>query len=168
MIPIIDFDTPTGMELVVDEIKTFNKGLTPIGTPYWLTSSEKRANQRAASVVVAFATTQEASHAIRHRIYIAGISVRVEKLYTTAVSTQCSKCQGFGHLDHYCRHTPKCRLCAGSHVTQQHACNTCNTKGSKCAHLIPKCANCKEAHTADFRSCEVLNTIKTRNATTTL
>ena len=40
------------MDLIVEEIKTFNKDLVPIGTPYWLTSSEKRLNQRAGSVVV--------------------------------------------------------------------------------------------------------------------
>jgi hypothetical protein len=33
-IPIEDFNTPEGMDLVLDEIKTFNKGLNPIGTPY--------------------------------------------------------------------------------------------------------------------------------------
>ena len=63
------------MELVVDEIKTFNTGLTPIGTPYWLTLAENRASQRAGSIVVAFATAEEAKRAIRHRLYIAGISV---------------------------------------------------------------------------------------------
>ena len=63
------------MELVIDEIKTFNKGLTPIGTPYWLTSQEKRANQRAGSIVVSFATLEEANKAICYRLYIARISV---------------------------------------------------------------------------------------------
>jgi hypothetical protein len=33
-IPTIDFNTPEGMSLVVDEIQTFNKGLKPIRTPY--------------------------------------------------------------------------------------------------------------------------------------
>ena len=33
-IPIRDFDTPTGMRLILDEIKTFNSSLTLIGTPY--------------------------------------------------------------------------------------------------------------------------------------
>ena len=54
------------MSLVVEEIQTFNKGLTPIGRPYWLTSSDKRQNQRAGSVVVAFATEAEANRAIQH------------------------------------------------------------------------------------------------------
>lgn len=124
-IPTLDFNTPEGMDLVVDEIQTFNKGLTPIGTPYWLTSSDKRQNQRAGSVVVAFATEEEASRAIRNRLYIAGISVRAEKLYSTAPTTQCQKCQGFGHLDSYYKRTPTCKLCAGDHATKQHFCNTC-------------------------------------------
>jgi hypothetical protein len=29
-----DFNTPSGMQLVVDEITTFNQGFKPIGTPY--------------------------------------------------------------------------------------------------------------------------------------
>jgi hypothetical protein len=57
-IPTADFNTPDGMALIVDEIKTFNKGLTPIGTPYWLTPAEKRHSQRAGSVVVAFASPE--------------------------------------------------------------------------------------------------------------
>ena len=89
------------MELVIDEVRTFNKGLTLIGTPYWLSSPEKRANQRAGLVVVAFATAEEASRAIHYKLYIAGINVQVEKLYSTALTTQCPKCQGFGHLENY-------------------------------------------------------------------
>ena len=55
-IPFRDFDTPTGMQLILDEIKTFNSGLTPIGTPYWATSREKRLSglQLAGLVVVVF------------------------------------------------------------------------------------------------------------------
>ena len=116
-VPVADFNTPSGMELVIDEIKTFNKGLTPIGTPYWLLSPEKRANQRAGSVVVVFTTAEEASRAIRYRLYIAGISVQIEKLYSTASTTQCSKCQGFGHLENYCKREPICKLCREKHTT---------------------------------------------------
>ena len=166
-VPTADFNTPSGMELVIDEIKTFNKGLTPIGTPYWLSSPEKRANQRAGSVVVAFATVEEASRAIRYRLYIAGISVRVEKLYSTASTTQCSKCQGFGHLENYCKREPICRLCGEKHATQQHVCRACSTKGAKCLHLVPNCANCKGAHTADNKACEILIAVRTTKATTT-
>jgi hypothetical protein len=167
-IPIADFDTPSGMELVIDEVKTFNKGFNPIGTPYWLSSPENRAIHRGGSVVVAFPTAEEANRAIRHRLYIAGISVRVEKLYSTASTTQCSKCQGFGHLENYCKREPICKLCGEKHATQQHACRACSIKGSRCLHLVPKCANCKGAHTADNKACEVLIAIRTTKATTRL
>ena len=33
-IPISDFNTEGGIELIASEIKTFNKGFTPIGRPY--------------------------------------------------------------------------------------------------------------------------------------
>ena len=76
-IPIYDFNTEQGMALIVEEIKTFNKGLTPIGTPYWLTSASNRQTQLAGSVCVSFPTEEQANRAIRNRLYIAGILVRV-------------------------------------------------------------------------------------------
>jgi hypothetical protein len=167
-VPIIDFNTPEGMELIKEEIKTFNKGLNPIGTPYWLTAPEKRGSQRGGSVAIAFATETEANRAIQNRLYIAGISVRVEKHYFTAPSTQCPKCQGYGHLENYCRRMPKCRLCGESHTTVQHYCNICKTKGSKCPHLEPKCCNCSSSHTANTKTCEVLLAIKNKTNNITI
>jgi hypothetical protein len=161
-IPIRDFDTPKGMELVVDEITTFNQGLKPIGTPYWLTTKEKRKSQLAGSIVVAFASEVEATRAIRSRLFIGGISARVEKLYSVAPTTQCGKCQGYGHLDNHCKKEPQCRLCAENHPTAYHQCSICPTKGKRCPHLAPKCANCKGAHIASSETCELLLAIKSR------
>jgi hypothetical protein len=161
-IPTRDFDTPNGMQLVVDEITTFNQGFKPIGTPYWLTTEAKRKNQLAGSVVVAFATEEEANRAIRQRLYIAGISVRVEKLYSVAPTTQCGKCQGYGHLDNNCKKAPRCQLCSENHATTQHKCSICPIKGAKCPHLAPKCSNCKGAHTANTETCEILLAIKSK------
>lgn len=154
-IPTLDFNCPEGMDMIVDEIKTFNQGFDPIGKPYWMSSASTRATKRSGSVAIAFATEEEASKAIRNRLYIAGISVRVEKLYSVAPTTQCQICQGFGHLDTYCRKDPTCRLCAGSHSTKQHRCNTCQATTS-CEHLEPKCSNCRGTHPANSKACEVL------------
>ena len=161
-IPTRDFDIPSGMQLVVDEITTFNQGFKPIGTPYWLTTQEKRKNQLAGLIVVAFAIEEETKRAIRHRLYIGGISIRVEKLYSVAPTTQCGKCQGYGHLDSHCRKSLRCRLCAENHATPQHACSSCPTKGARCPHLAPKCSNCKGAHTANSEVCEILLAIKSK------
>jgi hypothetical protein len=44
-IPTLDFNIPYGMELVLDELKTFNSNLNlkPISIPYWLSIAENRA-----------------------------------------------------------------------------------------------------------------------------
>lgn len=161
-IPIADFDNKDGMALVIDEIKTFNKGFTPIGTPYWLTPKENRKNQRAGSVVVAFATANEAQRAIRDRLWIAGISARVEKLLSVASSTQCPKCQGFGHLESRCKYPIACKLYGKDHPMAFHKCGTCKIQGQKCNHLIPYCTNCKGPHSADSKNCEIYLAIKAK------
>ena len=109
---------------------------------------------------MSFTTEKEANLAIRHRVYIAGISARVEKHYSIAPSTQCPKCQGFGHLENRCRRAPTCRLCSEGHPTGKHTCSVCSIKGAKCPHLVPKCSNCKGAHSADYKHCETLQAIK--------
>ena len=157
-IPIADFED--NLEMVNSEIRTFNKGLSPIGKPYWLTSKTARANQRAGSVVVSFATLEEAQKAIKHRLYIAGISVRVQKYHTINQDTQCQNCQGFGHLTNRCKNGARCGLCAENHATSTHSCNSCATMAKSCLHLIPKCANCGKNHVASEKDCEVSLAIK--------
>lgn len=145
------------MSLVKEEISTFNKGLNPIGTPYWLTPRARRQdpNQRAGSIAVAFATEPEAKRAIQNKLYIAGISVKAEKLYSLPLSTQCPKCQSFGHLENKCRNELACSLCSDKHPTRNHSCSVCRAKGTSCTHLVPKCANCHGPHPATSLACEV-------------
>jgi hypothetical protein len=156
-IPVADFSLNDGLDLIKEEITTFNKGLNPISI-YWLTKLAKRQDPatRFGSIVVAFTTPQEASRAIRQRLYIAGTSVKVVPFLTTPPSVQCSNCQGFGHLEAKCLNTLACGLCASnSHKTFQHTCTECTTKGLSCKHLVPKCTNCKGPHIASSLSCEI-------------
>lgn len=67
-------------DAVKDEIKTFNKGLSPIGAPYWLSLEENRNQRRAGSIALAFETEAEARIAISKRLSIFGVSCRAEKL----------------------------------------------------------------------------------------
>ena len=168
-VPTADFDKASGMELVAREVKIFNPGLTPIGTPYWLTSADNRQQQIAGSVCVAFATEAEQSKAIRQRLRVGGISLRVTKFRSIAPTTQCSNCQEFGHLESQCRKGPRCRLCSDTHITALHRCNTCRAKG-KCPHMEPKCSNCRQSHTSDDKHCEfyVAARSKASNITTDL
>jgi hypothetical protein len=162
-IPFSDFDTPTGMALVKEEISTFNVGLKPIGTPYWLTPLSRRQDptQRAGTVALAFATEAEAKRAIQKRLYIAGISARVEKLYSLPPSTQCPKCQSYGHLENKCKQKLACALCSEEHHTRDHTCSQCKAKGSSCKHLTPKCSNCQGSHPATSLTCEIRKALKT-------
>lgn len=162
-IPLADFDNDEGMEMIKDEVSIFNKGLKPIGMPHWISTIENRKVNKAGSVAIAFATEEEANRAIRNRLYIAGISVRVTKFHTVAPTTQCTNCQGFGHLDSYCRKQASCGLCGDKHSTQQHYCSVCKSKGKSCTHLSPKCVNCTGDHQANSKTCQVYLAIKNKD-----
>jgi len=103
------------------------------------------------------------SRAIKKCLYIAEISVQVEKLYSTAFTTQCQKCQSFRHLNNYCHKSAICELCAESHSIKQHSCNMCKAKGT-CNHLQLKNSNCCETYSASFKVCKILLAVKAKSA----
>jgi hypothetical protein len=59
-LPLREFDTEEGIDLIISEIKTFNKGLEPIGRPYWITSKENRSSGQftIGTVIIAFPTEE--------------------------------------------------------------------------------------------------------------
>jgi len=63
---------------VAREVEEFNKGLTPIGTPVWLTGQQHWGEKAGASVLLAFPTEEQATRAIRERLWIGATSVFVE------------------------------------------------------------------------------------------
>ena len=146
----------------MDEIKTFNKGLKPIGTPYWLTSLEKRKTQKSGSIIVCFATEEEANRAIKNRLYIAGISTRVEKYTSITSTTQYKKYQSYGYIDQNYKKSPYCRLYDDKHYINQYNCSIYKTKGRKYIYLEPKCINCKLSHMVDDKNYKVYIAIKGR------
>jgi hypothetical protein len=75
------------MELIKSKIRTFNINYHPIGTLYWFSIAENRAIKRAGAIVVAFSTEEKAQQVIHNRLFIAGINIRVEKLYSTPLTT---------------------------------------------------------------------------------
>ena len=152
-VPIQEFEGPEGIQSLKDDIQTFND-CKVLGTPFWLTSREKRQSKYSGTMVIAFETEAEAKRAITSRFYVAGKSVKVEKWNTIPRDTQCSKCQGFGHAQERCKRDAVCRICAASHYTSQHRCPQYNAKDA-CAHTKPKCANCGESHLADAKQCEL-------------
>lgn len=86
-IPLAAFPNENGMEMIKNEVSTFNKGLNPIGRPHWISTIENLQEKKAGSVAIAFATEAEANKAIRNSLYIAVISVRVTKFFSVAPTT---------------------------------------------------------------------------------
>ncbi len=126
------------MDLLLEEIKTFNKGYTPIGKPYWASLRERRTSSEFTSrtVIVAFPNEEQAKRAISNRLFIAGISTKVVKYIATPSIAQYNKCAGFGHAELFCKRELRCILCAKNHIISNHYCTICKKKGAKCTHTI--------------------------------
>ena len=157
------------MDLVLEEIKTFNKGLEPISQPYWATSKEKRDSglQRASLVVVAFPTEAQANRAIKNRLLIAGISTKVVKYYTISSIVQCTRCAGYRHLDSICKKDPKCLLYSEGHVTENYYYSIYKKKSKKYPYVTTKCSNyLSTTHSTSSKLCEVYLAIKKATTTT--
>jgi hypothetical protein len=151
-----------GLAKLKEEVETFNPGMSLMNTPNWLTSAESLSSKQHSSIVLSFPTEEMAQLAIRKRLFIAGESLRVEKLYAASKDTQCSKCLRFGHVTADCQQTPRCKFCTGSHPTLAHQCATCPAKGRICPHLKPSCVNCGKPHLATSPGCEVFMAVRAR------
>lgn len=138
-----------------EEIELYNRGLKVIGQPFWATSQDRRQVQEFGSAVVAFSTEAEMNQAVSRRLTIGGQSLRAEKFLSVSPSSQCQICQGFGHHTDKCRNKMACKFCGKDHLSKDHLCSQCGTKGRPCSHLIPYCVNCKKSHQADTKSCEI-------------
>jgi hypothetical protein len=75
-IPTEIFGQEEGLDFLAEEIKIFN-GINPIVRPNWLSSLENRKTKKHVSAIVSFETKAEADKALRNRLHIAGISMRV-------------------------------------------------------------------------------------------
>ena len=163
-VPTAEFGSMEDLSSIAQEIEIFNQGLKIIGQPYWITPEDKRITQTAGSIVVAFETEAEAKQAIRRRLIIGGQSLMAEQYLNIPATTQCTNCQGYGHIEKRCRWEAKCQLCASPHNTRQHICSICRVIGQKCIHLVPKCSNCNGNHTSDKDDCPVRKTMQERFA----
>jgi len=72
------FGQNNGLEFLEEEIKIFNR-INLVVRPNWLSSAENRKTKKHASAIIAFETKAEADKALRNRLIIVGISMRVSK-----------------------------------------------------------------------------------------
>lgn len=155
------FEGAETLQILHSEIPTYNKGLSIVGNPLWISKNWK--SKPTGSIVIAFKTEEEAKR-IGNRITILGQSLTTEKYRPIPPTAQCGNCQGFGHNSNRCKNPPSCQFCAQNHATAQHYCSICKTNGKACKHTLPKCKNCKETHFANSKTCEIFVSISKRTS----
>src|SRR5260221_3885039 len=157
IVQVVVHGVPVDMppELLQTELTTFNPGLSLASTPRWLTKPDQRKEKKASSVVIALVGNKAQEVAARTRLYAFSATLRIECKLRFGPSTQCAKCQQFGHHTTKCSSAATCRWCAGSHLTGAHTCptSTCFTNGRPCTHTLAKCANCSGPHESHFKDC---------------
>ena len=96
----------------------------------------------------------------------------IAEFITFNPSTQCNKCQTYGHPTQRCttsNHT--CAACVKPHPTKDHPCAIANcSAGHSCNHPPIRCANCLQPLKATDRNCSTYIKItlgKRRNMATT-
>ncbi len=152
-VPIQPFSTDEGLNMLQNEIETFNPQLKLMKKPAWLCSEENRQIKMHAFIVIAVENASQAEYALHRKLCIAGLWLKTDKYENSTEKSQCQNCQRWGHLTKLCKSSAICQICAEYHATYLHKCNICKTTGKECPHTILKCANCKENHKADNNLC---------------
>ena len=123
--------------------------------PRWLTKPDQRKEKQASSVVIALSGNKAQEVASRPRLHAFSATLRAERKLRFGPSTQCAKCQRFGHHTLKCSHSACCRWCADNHLTGSHSCptKTCSANGRSCPHTLVRCALCAGPHESHFKDC---------------
>jgi hypothetical protein len=157
VVQMVVHGVPTSLPLdsLQQELTTYNPGLQMASPPRWLTKPDQRKEKRASSVVIALSGNKAQEVASRPRLFAFSATLRAERKLRFGPSTQCAKCQRFGHHTNKCEYSPCCRWCAGNHLTGAHSCptSTCSANGRPCAHTLTKCALCAGPHESHFKDC---------------
>lgn len=99
------------------------------------------------SITITFRTAQQANEAIEHGIFWHHERRLCRRQGPHPRITQCGQCQAYGHVFEDCSSTPRCRVCAGIHLSE--ACVHDPTANKACL----KCALCSGPHEATNDNC---------------
>jgi hypothetical protein len=136
------------------DIERMYPGIRLAQTPGWLIPAARREGVAEATLVLALLGHVPLSR-LGKRIAIGGKNCTIEQYFGYTDYTQCTRCQGYGHVAERCKSPhPRCAVCAANHVTKDHPCQIpgCR-KGPACLHPPIKCANCEAPHKARDRLC---------------
>ncbi|KAF8584480.1 hypothetical protein K439DRAFT_1282226, partial [Ramaria rubella] len=138
-------DIPSSQQLL-DELLQYNCWLRDrkiIGEPHWISSPEALSMQTKSSVIIAFATQENADELVKRRgIFMFGHQASTRAYVDIPPLRYCTNCWLLDHPTRSCQKKPRCRLCAGEHSEENHKCNLCDSMGSACDHTVVKCVHC--------------------------
>jgi len=136
--------TTLDFEDLQKSLTTYNCGLLMAVLPLWHTKPEQRKEKRASSVLISLSGNKAQDVASRPCLFACSATLRAEQKLRFGPSTQCARCQRFGHHTTKCQYPACCRWCAGPHSTGAHSCptKTCSANGRPCAITLTRCALC--------------------------
>jgi hypothetical protein len=146
-----EIPTATMPEDAREEIEMLYPAAKLAKAPRWLTTAENRQDKAASSMVITLVGPTKLRHS---KMSLFNRECDVGEYIPFRDTTQCSRCQRFGHPAALCKATPACAVCTQPHLTHQHPCNIPGClKGRRCAHPPLCCALCQQPHKATDRSC---------------
>jgi hypothetical protein len=149
-------DVPAWMthEAIREDIESKYPGLRLAQAPGWLVPRERREGRASATILLCLLGEVAIEQFGNRRLWIGNQSCKVDIYYEFAEYTQCPRCMGFGHPKQKCKETPRCAVCAGKHLTNDHKCQKEGCRqGPTCSHPPIECANCGANHKATDRGC---------------
>jgi hypothetical protein len=132
--------------------------------PRWLGNpANRREGQQSSAVVLTIQGSLTLATLGIRTLYLGNRPCRLDTYYAFSASTQCSRCQRFGHPEPRCpnpKADPTCGICAGKHQTRAHQCplDVGCPGGARCNHQPLRCVNCPEgerAHRSTDPACPV-------------
>jgi len=87
-VPIEPFSADEGLNLLKEEIETYNPQLKLMKKPSWLISKENRQYKKHASIVIAIENAKEANNALYRKLCIAGLWLKTQKYENSTEKTQ--------------------------------------------------------------------------------
>jgi hypothetical protein len=149
-------DVPAMMthEDIREDIESKYPGLKLAQAPGWLVPCERREGRANATILLCLLGEVAIEQFGNRRLWIGNQSCKVDIYYEFAEYTQCPRCMGFGRPKQKCKETPRCAVCAGKHLTNDHKCQKEGCRqGPTCSHPPIECANCGANHKATDRGC---------------
>jgi len=147
---------PTHLSLpeISQSISSNYPQLTQSQTPRWLTQADRREHKANSTIVMTLAGNIKKAQIGRQHLIVCNRQCELDDYIAYGKTTQCRKCQAYGHPAALCQNNPRCAVCAEPHETKEHPCSLpiCK-KGPACTHPPIRCANCDALHKASDPNC---------------